>query len=138
MHWSQVRLSQVFKNFYEYWFLLNLGPCGWHHLHGNEKRDQHHQSFLANKYDRIHCLNHFLNIPQSIMDSFFFFLIWLILKALMPITFSSPGAQPEVVYFLVSNESPYFLIANLKFHLQTPCSFGDMAENVGVNWYTNK
>ena len=23
-----------------------------------------------------------------------------------------------------------FLIANLKFHLQTPCSFGDMAENV--------
>ena len=32
----------------------------------------------------------------------------LILKALMPITFSSPRAQPEVVYFLVSNESPYF------------------------------
>ena len=31
-----------------------------------------------------------------------------ILKALMPITFSSPRAQPEVVYFLVSNESPYF------------------------------
>ena len=30
------------------------------------------------------------------------------LKALMPITFSSPRAQPEVVYFLVSNESPYF------------------------------
>ena len=30
------------------------------------------------------------------------------LKALMPITFSSPRTQPEVVYFLVSNESPYF------------------------------
>ena len=30
------------------------------------------------------------------------------LKALMPITFSSPRAQPEVVYFLISNESPYF------------------------------
>ena len=30
------------------------------------------------------------------------------LKALMPITFSSPKAQPEVVYFLISNESPYF------------------------------
>ena len=30
------------------------------------------------------------------------------LKALMPITFSSPRAQPEVVYFLVSNEGPYF------------------------------
>ena len=30
------------------------------------------------------------------------------LKALMPITFSSPRSQLEVVYFLVSNESPYF------------------------------
>ena len=31
-----------------------------------------------------------------------------LLKGLMPITFSSPRAQPEVVYFLVLNESPYF------------------------------
>ena len=30
------------------------------------------------------------------------------LKALMPITFSSPRAQPEEVQFLISNESPYF------------------------------
>ena len=30
------------------------------------------------------------------------------LKDLMPITFSSPRAQPEVLYFLISNESPYF------------------------------
>ena len=45
----------------------------------------------------------------------------------MPITFSSPRAQLEVVYFLVSNESHIFLTANLKFRLQTPCSFGDTA-----------
>ena len=44
----------------------------------------------------------------------------------MPITFSSPGAQPEEVYFLVS----IFLIANLKFRLQTSCNFRDLAENV--------
>ena len=31
-----------------------------------------------------------------------------LLKDLMPITFSSPRAQPEVVHFLISNESPYF------------------------------
>ena len=30
------------------------------------------------------------------------------LKGLMLITFSSPRAQPEVVYFLISNESPYY------------------------------
>ena len=30
------------------------------------------------------------------------------LKDVMPITFSSPRAQPEVVHFLISNESPYF------------------------------
>ena len=34
--------------------------------------------------------------------------LYYMLKALMPITFSSPRAQPEVVYFLVSNKSPYF------------------------------
>ena len=32
----------------------------------------------------------------------------LLLKDLMPITFSSPRAQPEVVQFLITNESPYF------------------------------
>ena len=30
------------------------------------------------------------------------------LQDLMPITFSSPRSQPEVVHFLISNESPYF------------------------------
>ena len=29
-------------------------------------------------------------------------------KGPLPITFSSPSAQPEVVHFLISNESPYF------------------------------
>ena len=52
------------------------------------------------------------------------------LKALMPITFSSPGAQPEVVYFLISNESSYFFIANPKFQLQILCSFGDITISV--------
>ena len=30
------------------------------------------------------------------------------LKDLMPITFSSPRAQPQVAHFLISNESPLF------------------------------
>ena len=34
------------------------------------------------------------------------------------------------MYFLVSTESPHFLIANLKFHLETPGSFGDMTDTV--------
>ena len=37
------------------------------------------------------------------------------LKDLMPITFSSPRAKPEVVYFLVSNESSYFSNCKSKF-----------------------
>ena len=45
------------------------------------------------------------------------------LKDLMPITFSSPRAQPEVVHFLISNESPYFSIYNKK------CE---------IKWYTRK
>ena len=58
----------------------------------------------------------------------------ILLKALMPITFSSPGAQPEVVYFLISNESPYFfLIANPQFQLQILCSFGDIIKSVKLN-----
>ena len=41
------------------------------------------------------------------------------LKGLMPITFSSPRAQLEVpvVHFMMSNEFPYFLFVNPKFHL---------------------
>ena len=44
-----------------------------------------------------------------------------------------PRAQLEVVFgffFLFQMKAHIFLIANLKFRLQTPCSFGDMAENV--------
>ena len=49
----------------------------------------------------------------------------------MPITFSSPRAQPEVVHFLISNESPYFsTVANPNFQLQILCSYGDMTKNV--------
>ena len=45
-----------------------------------------------------------------------FYILTLFLKALMPITFSSPRAQPEVVHFLISNESPsIFLVTNPKF-----------------------
>ena len=52
----------------------------------------------------------------------------------MPITFSSPRTQPEVVYFLISNESPYLIvIANPKFKLQILCSFGDVTKNVKLN-----
>ena len=51
----------------------------------------------------------------------------------MPIKFSSPRAQLEVVYFLISNESPYFLIGNLQFQLQIPCSFGDITKMVKLN-----
>ena len=40
------------------------------------------------------------------------------LKALMPITFSSPRAQPQVVYFFISNKSLFFFwlqIQNFSF-----------------------
>ena len=47
-----------------------------------------------------------------------------ILKALMPITFSSPRAQPEVVLFLVSNESPYFSHYNPKISASNSLYFG--------------
>ena len=58
---------------------------------------------------------------------------WSSLKDLMPITFSSPRAQLEVVYFLISNESPYFLITNPKFQLQILCSFGDKTKSAKLN-----
>ena len=49
----------------------------------------------------------------------------------MPITFWSPRAQPEVVYFLISNESPYFSdCKSKKFQLQILCSFGDTTKSV--------
>ena len=65
-------------------------------------------------------------------DKALFYQSELVLKDLMLITFSSPRAQPEAVQFLILNESPYFssLVANPKFQLQIPCSFGDMTKNV--------
>ena len=49
----------------------------------------------------------------------------------MPITFSSPRAQPEVVYFfLYQMKAHIFLIANPKFQLQILCSFGDITKSV--------
>ena len=57
-----------------------------------------------------------------------------VLKDLMPITFSSPRAQPEVLHFLISNERSYiFLFANPKFQFQILCSFGDITKNVKLN-----
>ena len=52
------------------------------------------------------------------------------LKALMPITFSPPGSTRSSVFFGFKWKPIIILTANLKFHLQTPCRFGDMAENV--------
>ena len=55
------------------------------------------------------------------------------LKALMPITFSSPWAQPEVVFFWYQMKALIFLIANPKFQLQILCSFGDITKSVKLN-----
>ena len=41
-----------------------------------------------------------------------------------------PGSTGSSVFFGFKWKPHIFLIANLKFRLQTPCSFGDMAENV--------
>ena len=48
----------------------------------------------------------------------------------MPITFSPPTAQPEVVHFFNQIKAHIFLVANPKFQLQILCSFGDMTKNV--------
>ena len=51
----------------------------------------------------------------------------------MPITFSSPRAQPEVGQFLYQMKAHIFLIANPKFQLQILCSFGDITKMVKLN-----
>ena len=48
----------------------------------------------------------------------------------MLITFSSPRAQPEVVFFWYQMKAHIFLIANPKFQLQILCSFGDITKIV--------
>ena len=40
------------------------------------------------------------------------------------------GSNGSSVFFWFQMKANIFLIANLKFRRQTPCSFGDMAENV--------
>ena len=60
------------------------------------------------------------------------------LKALMPITFSSPRAQPEVVYFLISNENPYFSDCKSKISASNSLKFWRYTKNGEINWYTRK
>ena len=40
------------------------------------------------------------------------------------------GSTGSIFFFWFQMKAHIFLIANLKFRLQTPCSFGDMTENV--------
>ena len=54
------------------------------------------------------------------------------LKALMPITFSSPRAQLEVI-FLVSHKNPYCLIITSNFQFQIHYSLEVTAENVRIS-----
>ena len=51
----------------------------------------------------------------------------------MLITFSSPRAQLEVVYFLISMKAHISLIANSKFQHQILCTFGDITKRVKLN-----
>ena len=54
-----------------------------------------------------------------------------LIKGYIPITFSPPWAQPEVINLSVSYKiKAHILILNLKFHLQIYCAFGDIAENL--------
>ena len=64
----------------------------------------------------------------------------VILKDLMPITFSSPRVQPEVVYFLISNESPYFSNCKSKISASISVQFWRYRPNkkCEVQWYTRK
>ena len=64
----------------------------------------------------------------------------IILKDLMPITFSSPRVQPEAVYFLISNESPYFSNCKSKISASNSLQFWRSRPNkkCEVKWYTRK
>ena len=56
----------------------------------------------------------------------------------MPITFSSPRAQPEVVNFFILNESQYFSLCKFKISVQILCSFGDKTKIVKLNGISEK
>ena len=60
------------------------------------------------------------------------------LKDLMPITFSSPRAQPEVVYFLISNESSYFSNCKSKISASNSFWFWRYNKKSEVKWNTRK
>ena len=51
----------------------------------------------------------------------------------VPIAFSSPRAQPKVVIFWVSNESPYFSHLPKKVKLQIHYTLEVIAENVSIS-----
>ena len=57
-----------------------------------------------------------------------------VLKVLMPITFSSPRAQPEVVHFLISNESPYFSGCKSKILALNSLLFWRYDKKCEINW----
>ena len=65
--------------------------------------------YFMSKLCLLYC--HYHNASWN-YDCHSLFLLWdkviVLLKTHMPITFSSSRAQPEVVHFLISNESPYF------------------------------
>ena len=123
LHWIQTSLSQQPEIVFSW-----------------NKRINWAYSFVGEKSRRVFALfksTFFRN--QSFSNARWFYSkkckIWKgnLYFALMLITFSSPRAQPKVVYFLISNESPYFLIANPKFQLQILFSFGDITKSVKLN-----
>ena len=57
----------------------------------------------------------------------------ILLKVLRPITFSSPRLNQKMCIFRFQLKASIFLIANLKFCLETPCDLRDMPENVMVS-----
>ena len=68
----------------------------------------------------------------------YLFIFHVCLKDLMPITFSSPRAQPEVVHFLISNESPYFSGCKSKILASNSLQFWRYDKKCKINWYTRK
>ena len=59
------------------------------------------------------------------------------IKWYVPITFSSPRAQPEVVLWLVLKESPHFPHYNSKISASNSIYFGSYGRKCTLFWYTN-
>ena len=99
---------------------------------------QHHHQFLVGAREKLGAKVN--SLPAACKNWRYcteivkFCLILTHLKALMPITFSSPRAQSEVVYFfLYQMKAHILLIANPKFQLQILCSFWDITKSVKLN-----